>query len=284
MKKQIAIAITIALVAITSILTASVLSKDVNKPNVIICAFDQNPAGSDGNEWVALYNPTNDTLDLSNWELKTKYGGSGGETVSISKEAKLIPEEEGAIIVPQGYRFVICSTGFLRNENESITLLDHSDNEIDRTCNCIDKENNNRFCMRDPNCLDTDSDTDWTFQTQMLEKWKIRNGKVVSVKDGDTIDVSPVEGAYIQRVRLVGVNTPERDDPGYNEAKEFVKEMCLGKEVSFDVDDCKPYDEYHRILAVVYVDEINLNAELVSQGLAKVMYMPPSEFNPHGWI
>jgi micrococcal nuclease len=50
------------------------------------------------------------------------------------------------------------------------------------------------------------------------------------------------------------------------------------------VDDCKPYDKYHRILAVVYVDEINLNAELVTQGLAKVMYMPPSEFNPYEWL
>ena len=281
MKKQI-VAITIALVAITSILTVNVLSEDVNKHNVIICAFDQNPAGSDGNEWVALYNPTNDTIDLCNWKLTTKHGG--GNTVTISEEAKLIPEEEGTNIAPHGYRFVTCSTGFLRNENESITLLDPSGNEIDRTCNCIDKENNNRFCMRDQNCLDTDSDTDWIFQIQKLDRWQTRKGKVIYVEDGDTIDVSPVEGAYIQRIRLVGVNTPERDEPGYNEAKEFVKEMCLGKEVSFDVDDCKPYDEYHRILAVVYVDEINLNAELVSQGLAKVMYMPPSEFNPHGWI
>ena len=64
-KKQIAIAIIIALVVIAVIFTASVLSEDVNKPNVIICAFDQNPAGSDGTEWVALYNPTTDTIDLS---------------------------------------------------------------------------------------------------------------------------------------------------------------------------------------------------------------------------
>lgn len=69
MKKQIAIAITIALVVITSILTASVLSEEVNKPNLIICAFYQNPAGSDGNEWVLLYDPTNDTIDLCNWKL-----------------------------------------------------------------------------------------------------------------------------------------------------------------------------------------------------------------------
>jgi endonuclease YncB( thermonuclease family) len=286
MKKQIAIAITIALVVIAVIFTASVLSEDVNKPNVIICAFDQNPAGVDrGNEWVLLYNPTNDTIDLCNWKLTTKH--SGGKTVTISEEAKLIPEEEGTNIAPHGYRFVTCSTGFLRNENESVTLIDPSGNEIDSTCNSVDTEGKyhggtNRYCMRDQNTLDTDSDTDWIFQTQMLEKWKIRNGEVVYVEDGDTIDVSPVEGAYIQRIRLVGVNTPERDEPGYNEAKEFVKEMCLGKEVSFDVDDCKPYDEYHRILAVVYVNGTNLNAELLKGGYAEILYIPPSEFNPHG--
>lgn len=129
MKKQIAIAITIALVAITRILTTSVLSEEVNKPNRIISAFDQNPAESDGNEWIAFYNPTNDTIDLCNWKLTTKHGG--GKTVTLSEEAKLIPEGEGTEIAPQGYRFVTCSTGFLRNENESVTLIDPSGNGID---------------------------------------------------------------------------------------------------------------------------------------------------------
>ena len=252
--------------------------------NVEIFAFDQNPAGYDeGNEWVALYNPMNSTANLSNWKLKTKYGGDGGKTVTISEDAKLIPEEEGTNIAPHGYRFVTCSTGFLRNENECITLLDPSGNEIDRTCNCIDKENNNRFCMRDQNGSDTDSCTDWTFQTQNLEKCKIGKGKVIYVEDGDTLDISPLERAYIQRIRLAGIDTPERDNPGYEEAKEFVKEMCSGEEVEFDIDDCKQYDEYHRILAVLYVNGVNLNAELLKKGYAEVMYIPPSEFDSREW-
>jgi PKD repeat protein len=177
--------------------------------NVKICAFDQNPAGYDeSNEWVELYNPTNHTIDITNWKLKTRY--SGGETVTVP---------EGSEIAPKDYWFFTCSTGFLRNENESITLMDSLDNEIDRTCNSSDFENNNRFCMRDPDCLDTDSDTDWIFQAQRLEKWKRRNGTVTYVVDGDTIDISPVERAYIQRIRLVGVNTPERGEQGYEEAK-----------------------------------------------------------------
>jgi len=248
-----------------------------------ICAFDQNPGGYDeGNEWVSLYNPTNHTIDLTNWKLKTRYGG--GKTVMIPG---------GSEIAPNDYWFFTSSTGFLRNENESITLIDSLDTEMDRTCDSSDFENNNRFCMRDPDCLDTDSDKDWIFQAQRLERGKIRKGVVTHVEDGDTIDISPVERAYVQRIRLVGVDTPERDKAGYEAAKSFVEEKCLGKEVYFDVDDCKQYDKYNRILAVVYVNVnrngtwINLNAELLKRRetlKTKMMYMPPSEFNPYEWI
>ena len=104
------------------------------------------------------------------------------------------------------------------------------------------------------------------------------NGKCYKVVDGDTIDV---EG--VGRVRFVGVNTPERGDSGYNEAKDYVKNMCLGKTVGLDIDDAKNKDKYDRTLAVVYVDSVNLNQELLKKGYAKVMYIPPSEFNPYGW-
>jgi hypothetical protein len=37
---------------------------------VIIHAFDQNPAGSDdGNEWVTIHNPSNESVDIGNWTL-----------------------------------------------------------------------------------------------------------------------------------------------------------------------------------------------------------------------
>lgn len=103
-------------------------------------------------------------------------------------------------------------------------------------------------------------------------------GKCYNVVDGDTIDVEAVG-----RIRLVGVNTPERGQPGYQNATDFVRSICLGKTVSMNIDDAKNKDKYGRTLAVVYVDNINLNQELLKRGYAKVMYIPPSEFNPYSW-
>ena len=112
-----------------------------------------------------------------------------------------------------------------------------------------------------------------------------RRGMVTQVMDGDTIVIGN------ERVRLVGIDTPElhpTPEPGALEAKQFVEELCHGKEVGLDVDDLESEDRYGRTLAIVYVDMdnnwVNLNAELLRRGLAEILYIPPSEFNPYRWI
>lgn len=104
------------------------------------------------------------------------------------------------------------------------------------------------------------------------------NGLCYHVVDGDTIDVDTVG-----RIRLVGINTPEKKQPGYLEAKNFVKKACLGKEVYLDIDNAKHYDKYGRVLAVVYVNGVNINNALLKGGYANIMYIRPSEFNPYSW-
>jgi micrococcal nuclease len=82
----------------------------------------------------------------------------------------------------------------------------------------------------------------------------------------------------------VGIDTPEIGEEGYEEAKEFVNRTCLGEAVKLDVDDKEQYDPHYRILAVVYVNETNLNEKLVKEGYAEVMYIPPSEFDSREWV
>ena len=99
------------------------------------------------------------------------------------------------------------------------------------------------------------------------------SGKCYKVVDGDTIWV---EG--VGKIRFVQVNTPERGEDGYKEAKDYVKEKCLGKTVYLDIDDKKHYDKYNRTLAIVYTEDQDINKELLNENLAEIMYIPPSEF------
>ena len=57
-------------------------------------------------------------------------------------------------------------------------------------------------------------------------------GIVTDIVDGDTLDVNNV------RIRLSLVNTPERGDSGYSEAKLFTESMCpIGSKALVDEDD-----------------------------------------------
>jgi micrococcal nuclease len=231
---------------------------------VIIYAFDQNPAGSDeGNEWVTIHNPTNKSVDIGNWTLET----TNGSTVSVWIV-------EGTTLCPGAYITISPSYRWIENNNESIILRDAVGEVVDRTPVVNDNESDNRYWMR--------NNSDWTFGVMELEKGELWSGYVKNVVDGDTVDICfNIYG--IQRVRLVGINTPEMGEDGYEEAKEFVNKTCLCEEVKLDVDDKRQYDPYYRILAVVYVNETNRNEKLVKEGYAEVMYIPPSEFDSREW-
>jgi micrococcal nuclease len=93
---------------------------------------------------------------------------------------------------------------------------------------------------------------------------------VVSVKrviDGDTLVL-----ANDERVRLIGVDTPETKHPRKpvqrfgKEASLFTKRMVEGKEVRLEFDWQKR-DKYGRLLAYIYLlDGTFVNAEIIKQG------------------
>ena len=105
-------------------------------------------------------------------------------------------------------------------------------------------------------------------------------GKVTYVVDGDTLDINDI------RIRLSLVDTPERGQDGYQEAKNFVKDLCLKKEGQVDVDDGQRRgDRYGRDIGIVYCDGINLNAALMENNLARIYmeYCDISEFSNDKW-
>ena len=93
--------------------------------------------------------------------------------------------------------------------------------------------------------------------------------KVVQVIDGDTIIV---EGGY--HVRYIGIDSPEKNEPYYLEAKQMNKELVEGKTVTLQ-KDISDQDKYGRLLRYVYVDNIFVNAEIVRLGYAHPKAYPP---------
>ena len=107
------------------------------------------------------------------------------------------------------------------------------------------------------------------------------NGNVTYVVDGDTLDINGI------RVRLSLVNTPEKGQAGFQQAKDFVIQLCLGKTGELDVDDGQRRgDKYGRELGVVFCDGINLNEKLVMNKLAGILteYCDVSEFSRKNWV
>jgi micrococcal nuclease len=104
-------------------------------------------------------------------------------------------------------------------------------------------------------------------------------GEVVKVVDGDTIHVR-VAGR-VEKVRYIGVNTPEvhhpskGEQPGGREAAALNRALVAGRQVRLELD-VQERDRYGRLLAYVWIGETMVNAELVRRGYAHVMTIPPN--------
>lgn len=90
------------------------------------------------------------------------------------------------------------------------------------------------------------------------------SGRVVSVADGDTLDVMTKDKRRV-RIRLEGVDSPERGEPFSNVARNFTRQLAFDRTVQVKVHDV---DRYGRLVARVTSEGKDLSLELVSAGLA----------------
>lgn len=111
---------------------------------------------------------------------------------------------------------------------------------------------------------------------------------VAEVVDGDTIRVR-LDGGRIERVRLIGVDTPEsttRVDPYGKEAAAYTTRALTSKRVFLELD-VEQRDRFGRLLAYVWLarplrgDEPEVragmfNARLLMDGFAQILTVPPN--------
>lgn len=91
-------------------------------------------------------------------------------------------------------------------------------------------------------------------------------GTVVGITDGDTLKI--VTPAMQQaKIRLAEIDTPERGQPFGTWAKQQLSDMVFRKPIAIKLVDI---DRYERIVGRIYVDDLDVNAELIRIGAAWV--------------
>lgn len=91
---------------------------------------------------------------------------------------------------------------------------------------------------------------------------------VYNVVDGDTVDVEIDLGFKIstkQRIRLHGIDTPERGQPGYQAAADRLKALLVGRAVTLVTSKVSKFGYY---VGVITSQGVNINDLMVAEGLA----------------
>jgi endonuclease YncB( thermonuclease family) len=93
---------------------------------------------------------------------------------------------------------------------------------------------------------------------------QVITGKVVSIADGDTITI--LDSSKTQhKIRLYGIDTPEKGQAFGNSAKKYTASLTAGKTVKVIAYDT---DRYGRTVGVVMVNGVNVNQSLIKAGYA----------------
>ncbi len=94
---------------------------------------------------------------------------------------------------------------------------------------------------------------------------------VERVVDGDTVVC-----ASLGKVRLLGIDTPERGEEGYEEARDRLTQLIGGRWATLYFDEVL-YDRYGRVLGYPVVDGVEVCPLLVAEGLAEPYFISPNE-------
>jgi len=100
---------------------------------------------------------------------------------------------------------------------------------------------------------------EWNAKNKVYEK---QNCFVNRVIDGDTLVCDN------ESIRLLGIDTPERGEQGFEEAKEFLQ-VVEGKEIEV-LRDWDDKGKYYRKLRYIFYEDRLINIEIVENGLARV--------------
>lgn len=99
---------------------------------------------------------------------------------------------------------------------------------------------------------------------------------VIRVIDGDTVVISGDE-----RVRLIGIDTPENGQCGFDEAKQALEKLLASGPATFYSGTTSDKDKYDRLLRYIEVEGTDVGLNLISNGFAIARYDSRDGYGPH---
>jgi micrococcal nuclease len=110
-----------------------------------------------------------------------------------------------------------------------------------------------------------------------MEKRPVDRFHVVKVLDGDTVELTGGD-----KVRLLSLDTPEHGEPFFEQARQMLQKLALGKSVRLEQPQARR-DKYGRMLGYVYVDDtLMANRMLIDSGLGYLYLFQDNDLNsPH---
>lgn len=113
--------------------------------------------------------------------------------------------------------------------------------------------------------------------SQAKEPVRIIDGRVTKISDGDTIQVTDLQGSKV-KIRFYGIDCPETEktnkrtgqiskpgQPFGEEAYQALRRKLQGQSVRLEI---MSIDQYQRLVSVVYIGNRNINREMVAEGWA----------------
>src|SRR5215211_6665216 len=295
-----------------------------SQPVIMINEIELNPPGEydEGKEWIELYNPTDDDINIGNFEIST---ASKSATIKLPSDA----------IIGAGKTYVIeLKEQILSNTVDSLVLANATGDIQDRTPSLVDRSDDDRTWQRTPNgnnewqfvegtegnsngddqdSDDSDSrsirpadsaentegnpDKDPDTLSRLLDSVYSGSevvechgsagcieGVVTRIVDGDTLYVDSNSTTY--KVDLALTEAPSRSEEMFAESTAFTRDLCLGSTVLVDEDDMLSTSSDSNIIATVYCSSSNLNEELLDNSYAEldVQQCATSEFANEPWV
>lgn len=189
---------------------------------------------------------------LVNWNLL----GDGSHMIRL-----LADGEEMARAM---FQVVTFGVEFLRGASRSVTVQDFP--QIGSNTTLRWNESSQSFVV-------TSVQTATEIPSQFCPSVFYENNRVAFVTrviDGDTVEL---EGG--ERIRYIGIDTPEEGELGFEEATQRNAELVEEKTITLDICEEEPKDIFGRTLAYVIVGSSVVNEVLLSEGLAVPLHIPP---------